>query len=76
MLPLTMYVQLTVDIIIGSVTDLSGAVVVGAHITLTNAGTGLETAPLHSTGSYKFEQVDPVTYALCVEAKGFSTAVT
>ena len=77
LLPLTMHAQLTVGHITGSVTDSSGAVVVGAQITLTNAGTGVETRTTStSTGSYTFEQVDPGTYALRVEAKGFSTAVT
>lgn len=77
LLPLTAHAQLTVGHITGTVTDTSGAVIVGAQVTLTNNGTGVETRTTStSTGSYTFEQVDPGTYALRVEARGFSSAVT
>jgi Carboxypeptidase regulatory-like domain/TonB dependent receptor len=77
LLPLTMHAQLTVGHITGTVTDTSGAVIVGAQITLTSNGTGLQSRTVStSTGSYTFEQVDPGAYSLRVEAKGFTTAVT
>ncbi len=77
LLTLTARAQLTVGHITGTITDESGAVVVGARVTLTNSRTGVETRTLStSTGSYTFEQVDPGTYSLRVEAKGFTTAIT
>jgi hypothetical protein len=77
LLSLTVSAQLTVGHITGTITDTSGAVIVGAQITLTNDGTGAETRTLStSAGSYTFEQVDPGTYSLHVEAKGFTTDIT
>ena len=77
LLSLSVNAQLTVGHITGTITDTTGAVIVGAQVTLTNDGTGGETRTLSaSTGSYTFEQVDPGTYSLHVEAKGFTTAIT
>ncbi|MBT9332325.1 TonB-dependent receptor [Paracidobacterium acidisoli] len=77
LLPLIAYAQLTVGHVTGTVTDTSGAVIQGAAVTLTNSGTGISQHTVStSTGNYAFEQVDPGTYSLHVEANGFSAAVT
>lgn len=77
LLPLTLQAQLTVGHVTGSVTDSSGSVVPGADVTLTNNGTNIAQHTVStSTGSYTFEQVDPGSYSLRVEAKGFTTAIT
>jgi hypothetical protein len=69
--------QMTVGHVTGTVTDPSGAVVPGANVTLTNIGTNVaQRTVTTSTGSYTFEQVDPGTYSLRVEAAGFTAAVT
>jgi protocatechuate 3,4-dioxygenase beta subunit len=74
---LTVSAQLTVGHIPGTITDTSGAVIVGAQVTLTNNETGVGSHTVStSTGSYTFEQVDPGTYALHVAAQGFSSAIT
>jgi len=60
----------------GSVSDPSGANVVGATITLTNSGTGLERSTTTSgPGFYQFLDVPPGTYRLQATAKGFAPFV-
>ena len=58
--------------ITGTVTDSSGAVIVGAKITLTNEGTGVAILTTStSTGTYSLNQIRPGTYTLRAEAAGF-----
>ncbi|MBZ5522570.1 MAG: TonB-dependent receptor [Acidobacteriia bacterium] len=58
--------------IIGTVTDPSGAAVVGAKITVKNAAQGIErnteTGP---SGSFEVPALPPGVYSVAVEAKGF-----
>src|SRR5262249_48262746 len=62
--------------ITGTVTDLSGAVVSGATITITNKGTQIaRTVASGTDGSYQAANLDPGTYSLSVEAMGFSRLV-
>ena len=57
----------------GSVSDPSGANVVGATITLTSSATGLERSTTSSaSGLYQFLDVPPGTYRLQATAKGFA----
>jgi carboxypeptidase family protein len=57
----------------GSVSDPSGASVVGAKVTLTEATTGLQrTTTSNATGLYQFLDLPPGTYRLEVMAKGFA----
>lgn len=56
----------------GVVTDPSGASVAGAHVTLTNEGTGEVRSTLASSaGQYLFSDVVPAGYSLQVESVGF-----
>lgn len=56
----------------GNVTDSSGAVVVGAKITLDNAGQGFHRESASgSVGQYEFLALPPGSYTLVVEAPGF-----
>jgi hypothetical protein len=53
--------------IAGTVTDPSGAVIVGAKITATNAGTGAtSTVESSSAGTYHFPSIPLGTYTLSV----------
>ncbi len=56
----------------GTVKDATGSVVPGASIVVTNSGTN-ETRRLVSSplGSFMVPDLDPVTYEIAVEAKGF-----
>src|SRR3984957_4157464 len=77
LLPLAMHAQLTVGHVTGTVTDSASSVVPGADVTLTNTGTNIAQHTVStSPGSYTFEQVDPGTYSLRVEATVFSAAIT
>src|ERR1700742_358687 len=61
--------------IAGTVTDPSGAVIVGAKIVATNTGTGAaSTATSSSAGTYHFPSIPLGTYTLTVTAPGFSPA--
>ena len=60
--------------IVGTVTDPSGAVVVGAKVTLLNVQTGIKrTDVTSSSGDYSFPLLDPGAYTVTVESKGFRT---
>ncbi|HET7745957.1 MAG TPA: TonB-dependent receptor [Vicinamibacteria bacterium] len=59
----------------GEVKDSTGAVVIGAAVTLrSGAGSTLE-ARTDGRGRYRFEGVEPGAYSLIVEREGFSAAV-
>ena len=58
----------------GTVADTSGAAVPGAKVVLTNEGTNLsQTATANDTGFFAFTAIQPGSYTLTVQAKGFST---
>lgn len=60
------------DSITGTVKDFTGALVVGAHCTLTNSATGVsQKAVTTSAGSYVFPFVNIGAYSLKVETSGF-----
>jgi hypothetical protein len=61
--------------IVGRVTDPAGAAVAGAQVTATQEGTGFSrTALSDSEGLYVIPSLQPATYNLTIEAKGFSTS--
>ena len=65
--------QNTADIL-GTVTDISGAVVPGATVTLTNTGTNVsQTTQSSGTGDYTFTLVQVGNYSIKVQAAGFKT---
>jgi len=65
-----------VSAIRGSIKDPQGAVVAGASVTLTNVETNLSrTATSNDNGQFAFEGIQPGTYKIEVEAKGFKKAV-
>src|SRR5207253_6054863 len=59
----------------GTVTDPSGAVVVDAQVTLTDASTNAErTATSNEAGRYLFPNVPPGTYSMTTTKEGFRVA--
>ncbi len=58
----------------GSIVDSSGAVVVGARVTLTNTGTSqTQTAASDSSGNFQFLLLPPGNYVVEVGSPGFKT---
>src|SRR5215471_9422586 len=59
----------------GTVTDPSGAVVVGAKVTITNRDTGQAIATAtNSSGNYTSGTLAPGNYSLRVESQGYKTS--
>ena len=58
----------------GEVTDSSGAVIVGAHVAVENAGTGVKTeSTTNAAGAYTIRFLPVGTYRVTVTAPGFSS---
>ena len=67
--------QETADVV-GTVTDVSGGVLPGVTVTLTNTGTGIsQTTQTAADGDYVFTLLQVGSYSVKVEAKGFKTFV-
>ncbi len=66
------YAQSNTADIVGTVTDITGAVVPGANVTSKNLGTGqVRTVQSNAVGEYAFNLLQVGTYTLQVEAAGF-----
>ena len=66
--------QTTTSTVIGTVLDNSGAAVVGADCTLSDAASGrVMTASSWTDGSFTFQSIPAGTYSLKVRADGFKT---
>src|SRR5215467_8670497 len=58
----------------GTVTDPSGAAVVGAKVTVTGAGVGIDrTTQTNTGGDYEVPALPPGTYAVHVQTTGFQS---
>jgi opacity protein-like surface antigen len=72
--PVTIYGQIPVATITGLVTDQTGAVIVGAEITVRQTGTGVKrrvTTP--ADGRFRIENLQPGEYELEANSQGFAT---
>lgn len=68
--------QLSTGDVIGTVTDMTGAVIPGAKVRLTNTGTKVAgIATTNDTGDYTFNLLNPGQYTVTIEANGFKTLV-
>jgi hypothetical protein len=73
LLPSAVFAQLYSGALTGVVSDPSGAVVVGAKVTLTDVGKGFTyNATTDATGRYVLRSLPPSNYNLAIEASGFS----
>ncbi len=62
--------------VLGTVTDVSGAVVANAKVLLTNAGTSItRTEQANASGNYTFVEVPEGNYSVSVEAAGFKKEI-
>ncbi len=67
--------QLTDSVVVGTITDSSGAGVPGATVTATNKDTGVKyTTQTTSQGEYRLNNVPVGRYDVSATAKGFATA--
>ncbi|MCM3869320.1 MAG: TonB-dependent receptor [Pyrinomonadaceae bacterium] len=68
--------QTTTGSVSGTTLDQSNAVVAGATVTIVNNATAAErTSVSSSTGTFDFQALQPGTYTITVDAKGFRRAV-
>ena len=59
----------------GTVSDLQGAVIPGADVTLSNASTGFsQSTKTDGSGLYQFLQIPPGSYGVSISKAGFATA--
>jgi hypothetical protein len=71
-LSVKIYAQSTSGTVVGTITDSTQAVLVGASVTLTDMATGVaRTMTSSSTGTYEFVYLLPDVYKLDVQAPGF-----
>ena len=68
--------QVTTGVIVGTVTDQTGAVVAGASVTAINKSTGLaKTVTTNEQGEYEIGPLPPAEYEVTSEASGFTKIV-
>ena len=67
--------QSTFGAVLGTVHDPSGAIVIGAKVTLANTGTGVARGTVtDGNGNYAFPNIDVGTYQVAIAAQGFQAA--
>jgi hypothetical protein len=74
LVPIGGIAQTAVTSLHGTITDQSGAVVSGAHVTIRDPDTGFKAERVtDARGNYGFEQVTPGKYTILVESAGFAS---
>ena len=70
--PYSLHAQVDLGSISGIVTDVSGAIVANATVTVTNTGTGaVRTSMTNSRGEYSVTQLNPADYVISFTGTGF-----
>lgn len=68
------FAQTSKGFFVGNIADPNGAVVSGAAVKITNAGTGVtRTTTSTDDGSFRFDAIDPGTYRIEISQSGFKT---
>ena len=68
------FAQTSKGFFVGNIADQAGAVVSGATIKITNAGTGVARVTTSTDdGSFRFDAIDPGTYRIEISQPGFKT---
>ncbi len=68
--------QAVTGTVLGTVTDVTGAVIANAKVLLTNVGTGItRTEQANASGNYTFAEVPEGNYSVSVEATGFKKEI-
>src|SRR5882757_11398175 len=71
-MPVCLHGQAVNGTLLGTVTDNTGASVANAKVTVTEVGTGaIHESVTNESGNYTFPDLQPGTYSVTVEAKGF-----
>src|SRR3954464_4242230 len=70
----SVYSQSGTSSITGTISDTQGNIVAGATVTLTSQQNSQRTAVTNDNGVYYFASVQPGTYTIQAEAKGFKKA--
>lgn len=71
---LTLYSQTGTSSVTGTISDAQGKIVAGATVTLISQQNARRTAVTNESGVYSFASVQPGTYKIEAEAKGFKKA--
>ncbi len=70
------YAQTLYGTLVGNVTDSTGAAVVGATVTATDAATGIaKTMTTDSSGAFRLSNLGAGTYKVSISAKSFASTV-
>lgn len=73
--PQTSQAQLTTADVLGTVTDMSGAVIPNATVTIKNLSTGIKSSTKsNGSGDFVFNLLPPGHYSVVIEANGFKKA--
>ena len=71
-MPVGLHAQAVNGTLLGTVTDNTGASLANAKVTATEVGTGaIHESVTNESGNYTFPDLQPGTYSITVEAKGF-----
>ena len=75
LLPPSAVAQITTGTVMGRVVDSTGAVVVGAHVTLVSEARGTRSAPVvtNEAGDFVVPDLTADTYTLEISTQGFKT---
>src|ERR1035441_10792126 len=72
LIPSLLHAQVVNATLLGTVTDVSGAVVADAKVTALEQNTGIShTTQTNGSGNYVFPDMPPGTYTISVEVTGF-----
>ncbi len=72
----SLHAQSTLGVILGNVTDPTGAAITKPKVKITNQGENISRETTGSNGAYELQNVKPGTYAVEVSTPGFRTSVT